>query len=283
MRDRARTKRPERAKKRLVSGAFPRTKARLMSRPTCYRCFWPQAQCWCGSITPMPTKTRFVFLMHPKEFKREKAGTGRLTHLCLPNSEIQMGVEFDAHPATQALIADPANHCVLLYPGAEARNLSHGELKPDELGSRRLVVFLLDATWSCARKMLRLSPTLQALPRIMFTPEAPSRFVIKQQPVEGCLSTLEATHETLLALARSGLDSYAEPAQLSGCSTACRNFRSSARSIPTSAGIGASPTALPASARLPKGEAPSADGVLRCSTGHDYRVCPTSAGINQHP
>ena len=49
----------------------------------------------CGSITPMETRTRFVFLMHPKEFKQEKAGTGRLTHLCLKNSEILVGVGFD--------------------------------------------------------------------------------------------------------------------------------------------------------------------------------------------
>lgn len=152
--------------------------------------------------------------MHPKEFKREKAGTGRLTHICLPNSELQMGIGFDEHEPVQKLLRDPDNHCVLLYPGPSARNLSLGELRPEELGGRRLVVFAIDATWSCARKMLRLSPTLQALPRIMFTPTAPSRFVIKQQPQEGCLSTLEATHETLLALERGGLDAYPDKAQL---------------------------------------------------------------------
>jgi DTW domain-containing protein YfiP len=162
----------------------------------------------------MPTRTRFVFLMHPKEFKQEKVGTGRLTHLCLPNSEIQVGVAFDDHSPVRALLRDPANHCVLLYPGPSARNLSRGELTAIDYAGKRLVVLLLDATWACARKMLRLSPSLQALPRIMFTPTAPSRFVIKQQPQEGCLSTLEATHETLLALERAGLDAYPDPAQL---------------------------------------------------------------------
>lgn len=162
----------------------------------------------------MPTRTRFIFLMHPKEFKREKAGTGRLTHLCLPTSEIHMGTDFDQHPEVQALLRDPRLHVVLLYPGSEALNLSQGELTSATLGERCLVVLLLDATWACARKMLRLSPTLQALPRIMFTPQALSRFVIKQQPQAGCLSTLEATHETLLALSRCGLDTYPEPTQL---------------------------------------------------------------------
>jgi DTW domain-containing protein YfiP len=183
-------------------------------RETCYRCFWPKALCWCPTLRVMETRTRFVFLMHPKEFKQEKAATGRLTRLCLANSELHMGMSFDDDAAVQSLIADPANWCALVYPGREARNLSTGELRAEELGERRLVVFLLDATWAGARKMLRLSPSLQGLPRVMFTPTAPSRYVIKQQPQEGCLSTLEATHELLLALERSGLDAYPDKGQL---------------------------------------------------------------------
>lgn len=162
----------------------------------------------------MATRTRFVLLMHPKEYKREKAGTGRLTHLCLADSRILMGAAFDQHEELQELLRDPTVYPVLLYPGANALNLSCGELPADALVGRRLLVLVLDATWACARKMLRLSPTLQALPRILFTPTTPSRFVIKQQPQEGCLSTLEAVHETLLALERSGLDAYPDPTQL---------------------------------------------------------------------
>ncbi len=183
-----------------------------MSRLRCTRCFWPQEHCWCGRITPMATATRFVFLMHPKEFRYEKTGTGRLTHLCLSNSEIQVGIEFDQHPRVQALIADPDNHVVLLYPGADACNLSTDA--PPDLGGRRLVVLLLDATWSGARKMLKLSPSLQRLPRVMFTPTAVSLFVIKQQPQDGCLSTLEATHQLLETMAGRGIDAYPLPRQL---------------------------------------------------------------------
>jgi DTW domain-containing protein YfiP len=152
--------------------------------------------------------------MHPKEFKQEKAGTGRLTHLCLAESEIQMGVEFDAHAAVQERLNDPTFFPVLLYPGETAVNLSRGEFKSAVLEGRRLLVVVLDATWSGARKMLRLSPSLQRLPRIMFTPSAPSRYVIKQQPQPGCLSTLEATHELLTVLERTGLDQYSQPDQL---------------------------------------------------------------------
>ncbi len=205
-------------------------------RVMCYRCFWPQAHCWCGSLHPMPTSTRFVFLMHPKEYKEEKAGTGRLTHLTLPNSELHMGTGFDGHDEVQALIADPANHCALVYPGREARNLSKGELTASDLNGKRLVVFLLDATWPLARKMLRLSPSLQRLPRIMFTPTAPSRYVIKQQPQEGCLSTLEAVHELLLVLEKGGLDRYEQPEQLLGIFDRMQKFQMACAADPNRPG-----------------------------------------------
>ena len=207
-----------------------------MSREMCYRCFWPKTLCWCGSITPMETRTRFVFLMHPKEFKEEKAATGRLTHLCLANSVIHVGVQFDAHDEVQGLLRDPANLPVLLYPGRDAQNLSRGDFRTADLGDRRLVVLLLDATWSLGRKMLRLSPSLQRLPRLMFTPTAPSRFVIKQQPEVGCLSTLEATHELLVALEKSGLDRYPLPEQMLGLLRRMQDFQLRCAADPDRAG-----------------------------------------------
>lgn len=190
-----------------------------MARVTCYRCFWPQPLCWCGSLTPIATRTRFVFLMHPKEWKQEKAATGRLTHLCLQNSEIRMGVNFDEHEEVQAILNHAENYPVLLYPGREALNVSAASAEDlsafeRQRRGRQLVVFLLDATWALGRKMLNLSPSLQRLPRVMFVPTAPSRYVIKQQPHPGCLSTLEATHELLAALERAGLDRYDRPTQL---------------------------------------------------------------------
>lgn len=180
----------------------------------------------------MPTRTKFVILMHPYEHKRVKANTGRLTHLCLRDSELHLGISFDAHERVQALINDPANFPVLLYPGREALDLS--TLRPDDsrlaalraqLASRRLVVFLLDATWRKVRPMLRTSLSLQRLPRIMFSQAAPSRYIIKRQPEPGCLSTLEAAHELLRALERSGLDAYSQPEQLLGLFQRMQDFQ----------------------------------------------------------
>ena len=180
----------------------------------------------------MPTRTKFVILMHPYEFKRVKANTGRLTHLCLRDSELHLGVSFDEHEAVQALIHDPKNFPVLLYPGRDAIDLSTvpqdgAQLSnlSAQLETRRLVVFLLDATWRLVRPMLRTSFSLQLLPRIMFSHAAPSRFVIKRQPEPGCLSTLEASHELLVALDRLGLEAYTQPEQLLGLFQRMQDFQ----------------------------------------------------------
>ena len=207
----------------------------------------------------METSTRFVFLMHPKEFKEEKAGTGRLTHLCLPNSELHMGIGFDRDESVQALLADPRNLCVLLYPGAEALNLSAVSdpqlvALSSQLHERQLVVFLLDATWSLARKMLRLSPSLQQLPRIMFTPTAPSRYIIKQQPQAGCLSTLEAVHELLLVLEKLQLDRYSHPAQLLEIFDRLQRFQMECAADPNRSGYRRQSYSDPATRRKSRGE-----------------------------
>lgn len=225
-----------------------------MSRRTCYRCFWPEALCWCRSITAMETRTRFVFLMHPKEWKHEKAATGRLTHLCLARSEIHVGVSFDDHADVQRLLADPRHLAVLLHPGRDALNLSDPSPETQarlaawggQLAERELIVFVIDATWALGRKMLKLSPSLQRLPRVMFTPSGPSRYVIKQQPHPACLSTLEATHELLVALERAGLDRYPLPAQMLELFARMQDFQIRCAADPTRGGYRRSAYSAPA-------------------------------------
>jgi DTW domain-containing protein YfiP len=148
--------------------------------------------------------------MHPKEYKREKAATGKLSHACLPNSEIIWEEDFTHNKRLNEILQDPKNYVVLLYPSDRSLNVSKGEFLPENLSGRQLVVLLLDGTWACAKKMLKLSANLHPLPRLMFTPTAQSQFHIKQQPDPLCLSTIETIQQFLEALTEHGLEEKGE-------------------------------------------------------------------------
>jgi DTW domain-containing protein len=183
---------------------------------TCYRCFWLEENCRCPLIKPFATDTRFVILMHPMEAKKEKLGTGRITHATLLNSEIIMGINFTQDKQVNALIADPQNYCMVLYPGEKSVNISTDDISPlietKKLG-QRLVVFLIDGTWPCAKKMMTQSLNIRNLPRISFTATHESIFQIKEQPAEYCLSTLESIHFFLDEAHRRGLEHLPEKPQ----------------------------------------------------------------------
>lgn len=163
--------------------------------------------------------------MHPREHRRIKCNTGRLTHLNLANSEIVPGLRFDDHPRVRALVDDPANLAMLLYPGKDALLLGRDPLPAAALAGRRLVVFLIDATWHDARAVARLNPGLLALPRLAIQPRAPSRYTIKRQPAAWCLSTLEAVHELLLSLEAAGLDEYPDHGRLLAAFDAMQDYQ----------------------------------------------------------
>lgn len=205
----------------------------------------------------MRCSTKLVFLMHPHEVKKVKAGTGRFAALSFEDAEIIVGVSFDEHPRVRALLTDPEHRPMLLYPGAGARDLSRGGLVPTDLDGRRLVVFMLDATWPLAKKMLKLSPVLQALPRLMFTPTAKSRWVIKRQPSELCLSTLEATHELMSALEAAGVDRYERPRQLLDVFQAMQDFQLSCAADPAKPSYRRNPAGYSAE-RRPTRQSPKA-------------------------
>jgi DTW domain-containing protein YfiP len=128
--------------------------------------------------------------MHIKEFKKTKNNTGRLTHLSLKNSELYIGESFAKHLHVNQLIDDPKNSCYVLYPSEKAINLNTTCISHN---TKRNVIFIIDSTWACSKKMLRLTPKLDALPKISFTHDKTSQYQIKAQPQEHCLSTIEST------------------------------------------------------------------------------------------
>lgn len=194
----------------------------------------------------MDVRTKIVLLMHDKEWRRQKTNTGRLATLHVAGSEILHGLGFDDHPRLRQLMDDPGNFCALLYPGPGALNLSDEGVPPELLDGRRLVAFIVDATWSCSRAVLRASPGLLGLPRLAFNPGQPSRWLIKKQPRPEYLSTIETVHELLLALERTGVDSYPDKDRLLAAFMAMQDYQiHRATSAPRPRHHGMGPTERP--------------------------------------
>ena len=160
------------------------------ARAKCYRCYRPMSSCMCPHVRPIKTGTKFIILMHPKEFRKIKNGTGHLTHLSLENSELYIDIDFSDHKRVNEIIDDPTNSCYLLYPSKKSIPLNKNSIAQE---GQNGVIFILDATWDCSKKMLRLSENLQVLPHISFEHTKRSQFEIKEQPADYCLSTIEST------------------------------------------------------------------------------------------
>jgi DTW domain-containing protein YfiP len=93
-----------------------------------------------------------------------------------------------------------------LYPGRNSTNLTGlptAERQQLFDPNKKLRLFVIDGTWAKAKKTVRLSQNLQALPKICFSPSRPSNFKVRKQPQEHCFSTIEAIHEVIDLLGNS--------------------------------------------------------------------------------
>ena len=154
-------------------------------RATCPRCERPLIVCYCAHLTSIETRTRVVLLQHPRE-EDMAIGTARMASLCLPNSELHVGVKFDGSAALERALSDPERPAALLYPGDGAIDV----LTDPPKGPITLVV--VDGTWWQARKLVRTNSSLSALPRYAFRAPTPSEYRIRKEPDEAYVSTIEA-------------------------------------------------------------------------------------------
>jgi tRNA-uridine aminocarboxypropyltransferase len=161
----------------------------LAYRPTCQRCLRPSSHCYCVHLSPIESRTRIVFLQHPREY-RMPIGTARMTNLGLANSELHVGADLDQHPRVRALTEDPTG-VALLFPAPDA---VEPWALPDGPPSTLVVI---DGTWIQARKMLARSARLQRLPRVAFVPPRPGAYRIRREPAPHCLATVEAVVQVL--------------------------------------------------------------------------------------
>ncbi|OXU28119.1 hypothetical protein TSAR_002626 [Trichomalopsis sarcophagae] len=163
-------------------------------RDKCAQCRRPAGVCWCPGLpkTPLSPSSRIIILQHPAEIKRCLRTAPMLT-LALESGKCLTfrGKKFPSlkHDGLFEILSD--ENTVLLYPSPEAVPL-------DELttvgvdGQKPYNLVLLDGTWPQAKAMYTASPTLTKLKSCKLVNVPTSEYVIRTQPTEGCLSTLES-------------------------------------------------------------------------------------------
>ncbi len=122
-------------------------------------------------------------------------GTARMAHLCLPNSELHVGLDWDDCSDLLSALSNPLRPAMLLYPNEKALDVGA------ELPRGPLTLVVVDGTWSLTKKMVRQNTVLSRLPRLSFQPSSPSNYRIRREPSPHCVSTIEA-----LALALGRLE-----------------------------------------------------------------------------
>jgi len=161
-------------------------------RSTCATCLRPTDLCLCSHVPQVANRTVVTVLQHHRE-RFHPFGSVRMLMSALQNSELQ--VVF--HRAGRGLLCPvkvpPGTG--LVYPHPDGRNLcalSEQERPPH--------LVLIDGTWSQAHRLYQDNPWLQRLPHYSIRPAAKSRYLVRREPHEHCLSTLEAAAEALRCL-----------------------------------------------------------------------------------
>lgn len=171
-------------------------------RELCEKCKRPSVVCWCPALPPerLKPRSRIILLQHPAEEKR-----------CLRTAPmLQLGLEQDKclifkgkrfpqsrHENLEEILSQP--NTLLLYPSKSAIDIK--QLENDTTTSYNLV--LIDGTWPQAKAIYASSPILHNLKQVKLLTNNISNYIIRTQPTEGCLSTLETA-----ALALSQLENY---------------------------------------------------------------------------
>jgi DTW domain-containing protein YfiP len=150
--------------------------------------------------------------MHTKEFRKIKNGTGIFSHRALVNSELFVGIDFSHHQRVSEIVADKNNNCYILYPSKDSIFINEEKIMQE---GKTTVIFLIDATWACAKKIMRVSQNIRHLPRLSFYHDSLSAFHIKAQPDAVCLSTIESIQKVVSLLeediSKEALERFLDP------------------------------------------------------------------------
>ncbi|XP_043915581.1 tRNA-uridine aminocarboxypropyltransferase 2 isoform X1 [Protopterus annectens] len=175
----------------------------VQRRPTCSRCSRPQKVCLCSflPVQPLNISTCLYIVQHPAEESRVLR-TVPLLAACLPpdKCKVLIGRRFNETRYLELAEVCRSPNTLILYPGAEAANLEELTLDPS-LASYNLII--IDGTWSQAKDMFYRNDIFRLPKQVQIRNNLSSQYVIRTQPTNACLSTLECAAIALTVMEKN--------------------------------------------------------------------------------
>ncbi|WP_105200197.1 MULTISPECIES: tRNA-uridine aminocarboxypropyltransferase [unclassified Pseudoalteromonas] len=164
-------------------------KARGSKLSRCESCLLAEPLCICAGVEPVPCGVAVCMLMyHNESFK--PSNTGRLIADIVPDNHAFRWDRTEPDPALLALIADPQYQAYVVFP-SEGMAPERVCTQVQHQGDKKPLFIFLDGTWREAKKMVRKSPYLDALPILSITPEKLSDYRLRVAPHAHQLGTAE--------------------------------------------------------------------------------------------
>lgn len=165
------------------------------AKARCAKCRLHADLCLCAEIPRLATRTRVVLLMHAQE-EPKFSNTGRLAHLCLPNSEIRLRGLPDGTPLSLDGLVDDDHETWMLTLTDRSEALSPGLVAGLTKPVRLLV---LDGNWSQASRLSamlakKLPPSVR---HVKLGAGAPSEYRLRTEHHPHGLATFEAIARAL--------------------------------------------------------------------------------------
>ncbi|XP_054436915.1 tRNA-uridine aminocarboxypropyltransferase 2-like, partial [Pteronotus mesoamericanus] len=172
-------------------------------RPECSGCSRPQRVCLCPflPVHPLNISTYLYIIQHPAE-ESKVLRTVPLLEACLPQDKckVKIGRRFSEERDPELATVCRKSGTLILYPGAEAANLEDFILESPIYPS---TIIIIDGTWTQAKDIFYKNSLFRLPKQVQLKTSISSQYVIRMQPTNRCLSTLECAAVTLSILEKN--------------------------------------------------------------------------------
>uniref|UniRef100_A0A2K5LYI1 tRNA-uridine aminocarboxypropyltransferase n=1 Tax=Cercocebus atys TaxID=9531 RepID=A0A2K5LYI1_CERAT len=163
----------------------------------------PQKVCLCPFLPahPLHISTHLYIIQHPAE-ENKVLRTVPLLAACLPQDKckVKIGRRFSEERDPELSTVCRKSGTLILYPGAEAANLEEFILDSPVYPS---TIIIIDGTWSQAKDIFYKNSLFRHPKLVQLKTSISSQYVIRMQPTNRCLSTLECAAVALSILEKN--------------------------------------------------------------------------------